>query len=173
MTKFLCAKSLQMCLTHCNPMDCSPPVSSVCGIIQVRILEWVAMNFSRDLSNPVIELGSHTLQADSLPTEPPEKQLQLLSKQVVQQPSEEGKQAGSYPKSSSPENQHYLTCVNHSCKLHSQGLSLTDSLFANRIAHRAFVKNYQGQLFNIAAVKHSKTSRSKKTLTKTTSETGK
>ena len=37
------AKSLQLCLTLCNPMDCSPPGSSVHGILQVRILEWVAM----------------------------------------------------------------------------------------------------------------------------------
>ena len=39
------AKSLQSCPTLCNPMDCSPPGSSV----QARILEWVAMPFSRDL----------------------------------------------------------------------------------------------------------------------------
>ena len=31
----------------CNPMDCSPPVSSVHGILQARILEWVAISFSR------------------------------------------------------------------------------------------------------------------------------
>ena len=31
----------------CNPMDCSPPGSSVHGILQVRILEWVAISFSR------------------------------------------------------------------------------------------------------------------------------
>ena len=39
----LCAKSLQLCPTLCDPMDCSPPVSSVHGILQVGILEWVAM----------------------------------------------------------------------------------------------------------------------------------
>ena len=38
------AKSLQSCTTLCNPMDCSPPGSSVCGILQAKILEWVAMN---------------------------------------------------------------------------------------------------------------------------------
>ena len=37
------AKSLQSCLTLCDPMDCSPPGSSVHGILQARILEWVAM----------------------------------------------------------------------------------------------------------------------------------
>ena len=37
------AKSFQSCLTLCNPMDCSLPVSSVHGILQARILGWVAM----------------------------------------------------------------------------------------------------------------------------------
>ena len=37
----------QSCPTLCNPMDCSPPGSFVHGILQVRILEWVAMPFSR------------------------------------------------------------------------------------------------------------------------------
>ena len=39
-------KSLQLCLTLCNAMDCSPPSSSVHGILQTRILEWVAISFS-------------------------------------------------------------------------------------------------------------------------------
>ena len=37
----------QLCLTLCNPMDCSPPGSSIHGILQVRILEWVTIRFSR------------------------------------------------------------------------------------------------------------------------------
>ena len=37
------AKSLHSCLTLCNPMDCSLPVSTVHGILQARILEWVAL----------------------------------------------------------------------------------------------------------------------------------
>ena len=41
------AKSLESFLTLCNPMDHSPPGSSVHGIIQARILEWVAISFSR------------------------------------------------------------------------------------------------------------------------------
>ena len=40
------AKSLQLCLTLCNPTDGSPPGSSVPGILQVRTLEWVAISFS-------------------------------------------------------------------------------------------------------------------------------
>src|SRR5574337_719605 len=40
------AKSLQSCLTLCDPMDCSPPGFSVHGILQARTLEWVAIAFS-------------------------------------------------------------------------------------------------------------------------------
>ena len=40
------AKSLQLCPTLCNPTDGSPPGSSVPGILQARILEWVAISFS-------------------------------------------------------------------------------------------------------------------------------
>ena len=40
------AKSLQSCLTLCDPIDSSPPVSSVPGILQARISEWVAISFS-------------------------------------------------------------------------------------------------------------------------------
>ena len=45
-----CAKSLQSCLTFCNPMDGSPPGSSVHGILQARILEWITMPPSRWLA---------------------------------------------------------------------------------------------------------------------------
>ena len=44
------AKSLQSCPTLSDPMDCSPPGSSVHGILQARILEWIAMPFSRGSS---------------------------------------------------------------------------------------------------------------------------
>ena len=40
------AKSLQSCLTLCDPTDGSPPGSSVPGILQARTLEWVAISFS-------------------------------------------------------------------------------------------------------------------------------
>ena len=40
------AKSLQSCLILCNLMDCSPPGTSVHGILQARILQWVAISFS-------------------------------------------------------------------------------------------------------------------------------
>ena len=42
----------QLCLTLCDPLDCSPPAASVHGILQARILEWVAISFSRGSSRP-------------------------------------------------------------------------------------------------------------------------
>ena len=58
-------KVAQLCLTLCDPRD-----YTVHGILQARLLQWVAVPFSRDLSNPGIEPRSAALQADSLPTEP-------------------------------------------------------------------------------------------------------
>ena len=46
------AKSLQLCLNLCNPMNCSLSGSSIHGILQARILEWVAMASSRGSSRP-------------------------------------------------------------------------------------------------------------------------
>ena len=54
-----------------DPMDCSPPGSSVHGILRARRLEWAAISFSRDLPDPGIKPTSPALQADSLPSEPP------------------------------------------------------------------------------------------------------
>ena len=74
----------QSCPTLCNPMGCSLPGSSVCEILQARILEWVAMpSPPGDLPDPGIEPGSPTLQADSfLSSEPPGKRhLHLRGKQ--------------------------------------------------------------------------------------------
>ena len=49
---FVGVKSLQLCMTLSDPMDCSPPGSSVHGILQARILEWVALSPSRGFSPP-------------------------------------------------------------------------------------------------------------------------
>ena len=49
-TLWVCAQPLQSCPTVCDPMDCSPPGSSVHGILQARILEWVTMSSSRGSS---------------------------------------------------------------------------------------------------------------------------
>ena len=55
------------CLTHCDPMNCNPPVSSVHGIFQTRILEWVASSFSRGSLGPGIKPTCPAWQEDSLP----------------------------------------------------------------------------------------------------------
>ena len=54
----------------CNPMDYSLPGSSVQGILQTRLLEWIAIPFSRESFWPGVEPRSPALQADSLPSEP-------------------------------------------------------------------------------------------------------
>ena len=73
----------QLCLTLCDLMDCSLPGSSVRGILQTRILEWVAISFSRgDLPKPGIKHRSPALQADSLPAEPPGSHLSNTWKQT-------------------------------------------------------------------------------------------
>ena len=46
------AKLLQSCETLCSPMDHSPPGSSLCGISQARILEWVTVPHSRESFQP-------------------------------------------------------------------------------------------------------------------------
>ena len=58
-------KVAQLCPTLCQPMD-----YTVHGILQARLLEWVAFSFSRELPNPGIEPRSLALQVDSLSTEP-------------------------------------------------------------------------------------------------------
>ena len=51
----MCAKSLQSCSTLCYPMGYSPPSFSAHGILQAKILEWVAMPHPRDLPNPGVK----------------------------------------------------------------------------------------------------------------------
>ena len=69
------AKLLQSCTILCDPVDCSPPGSSVHGILQARILEWVAMPSSRGPSQPRNRIGVSYFylhwQAGSLPLAPP------------------------------------------------------------------------------------------------------
>ena len=58
-TMYVLCSAVQLCLTLCNPSDCSPPGSSVHGIFQARILEWVAISYSPgDLPDPGIETAS-------------------------------------------------------------------------------------------------------------------
>ena len=63
-------KVAESCPTLCAPMD-----YTVHGILQARILEWVAFPSPGDLPNPGIEPKSPALQADSLPAEPQGKPL--------------------------------------------------------------------------------------------------
>ena len=55
------SEAAQSCPTLCDPMDCSLPGSSVHGIFQARILEWVAISISRGSSQPRIEPRSPAL----------------------------------------------------------------------------------------------------------------
>ena len=52
----VCVLVARSCLTLCDPVNCSPPGSSVLGILQARILEWVAVPFSRGASQPADRL---------------------------------------------------------------------------------------------------------------------
>ena len=63
-------KVAQLCPTLCDPMD-----YTVHGILQARMLEWVAFPFSRGLLIPGIKPRSPALQADSLPAKPQGKPL--------------------------------------------------------------------------------------------------
>ena len=74
----MCAKSLQLCWTFCIPKDCSPQGSSVCGIFQARILEWVAIPSSRGSCQPRAQMCVSASQASAggfFTTEPPGKSL--------------------------------------------------------------------------------------------------
>ena len=77
----------QSCPPFCNPMDYSLPGSSVHGVLQARILEWVANPFSRDLPDPGIGPGSPAMQADSLLSEPPGKPHTVVHMYQFQSPN--------------------------------------------------------------------------------------
>ena len=72
---------VQLYLTLYIPMDCNLPSFSVHGILQARILEWVAIPCSPgDLPDLGMEPGPPSLQADSLLPEPPRKPLERVVK---------------------------------------------------------------------------------------------
>ena len=71
----VCVLITQLGLTLYNPMDCNLPGFSVHEILQARILEWVASSFSSGFSWPRDWTQVQSLQADSLPSEPPEKHI--------------------------------------------------------------------------------------------------
>ena len=72
----VCVKSLQSYPILRDPMDCCPPGSSSMGILQARILEWVAMPFSRGSSPPCIAGGFFT-------AEPLGKPIQALPQSIM------------------------------------------------------------------------------------------
>ena len=69
----LCVLVTQLRLTLCDPMDCSPPGSSVCGILQARILEWVAISSSKGSSLPRDRTQISCIAGGFFSTEPPGK----------------------------------------------------------------------------------------------------
>ena len=94
------ARCFELCLTFWDPMDCSPPGSSLHGILQARILKWVSRPSSRESSQPGDQTHislSPALQAGSFLIVPPGKpispactswlnlrsQIQLLMEQLV------------------------------------------------------------------------------------------
>ena len=88
-----CCLVAQSCLTLCDPMDCSPPGFSVRGISQARILEWVAISFSRESSPPrdcidrwiQPKYRTHVSCIDSvfLTTETPQKTTACVADQII------------------------------------------------------------------------------------------
>ena len=63
----------QSCPTLCDPMDCSLPGSSVHGVFQARVLEWIAISFAKGSSQPRNRTQVSFKQADALLSEPPGK----------------------------------------------------------------------------------------------------
>ena len=61
------------CLNLCHPMDCSPPGSSIYGLLQARILEWGAIPFSRGSSRPRDQTQVSCIAVRFFTTEPPGK----------------------------------------------------------------------------------------------------
>ena len=70
-----CLPSLSLsalsCLTLCDPLDCSPPGPSVHGILQARVLEWVAVPPFRESSRPRDWTGFSSIAGRFFTTEPP------------------------------------------------------------------------------------------------------
>ena len=81
------AQSLQLCLTPCNPMNCSPPGSSVHGILQARILEWVAIPSSKRSSQPRDWTHVSCIACEFFNPEPSGKPSPLLRLYVLVKPS--------------------------------------------------------------------------------------
>ena len=77
-TPYVCEVKVALsCPTLCDPMDRGAWQATSMGILQVRILEWVAMSSSRGSSQPRDRTQVSLIQENSLPSEPPEKPWEL------------------------------------------------------------------------------------------------
>ena len=79
MCVYVCVLVSQLCLIVCDLMDCSPPDSSVPGILHARILDQVAIPSPGDLPNPGIKPASPALPGSFFITEPPGKLALLIT----------------------------------------------------------------------------------------------
>jgi len=73
----------QLCLTLCNPIDCSQSDSSVHGFPRQEYLSGLSFSSSVDLPDPEIEPMSPALQADTLPSEPPGKPIVIIENLIL------------------------------------------------------------------------------------------
>ena len=81
-TCYMCVH-VQPGLTLCDPMDCSPPASSVYGILQARMLEWVAISLLQGVFlTQGLNHGPLHCRQTSLPSEPPEKPILCTTLQL-------------------------------------------------------------------------------------------
>ena len=80
---YCCCLVVKSCPTLCNPMDCSPPGSSVRGILQARTLEWVPFPPPEDLPNPGIEPMSPSLASGFFTTEPSGKPIMVVHLSLI------------------------------------------------------------------------------------------
>jgi len=71
LSSFCCCLVTKLCLTLCNPMDCSSPGSSIHGISQAMMLEWVAISFPRVSSWPKDRTWVSCIAGGVFTTEPP------------------------------------------------------------------------------------------------------
>ena len=72
----MCAKLLQLCPALCDPLDCSLPSSSVHGILQARVLEWVAISSSK---------GSSLLRDGTLPLVSPALAVRFFTTSTIRE----------------------------------------------------------------------------------------
>ena len=82
----VCVLVAQLCPTLCDAMDCNLPCSSVRGILHARILEWVAIPFSRGSSQPRYQTCVSFVSGDFFSSEPPGKPTFILTSDLLTVP---------------------------------------------------------------------------------------